>query len=402
MFNLDGLSNIRKVRWNNLNPGSIILSGVTVNGSSLPELRNFPVITKHLLHDLRVKYQFLQEREFLVADALYNYTPGILSDTLNEAERGRTVINQLRDEYQNQKKMILHKCGIDESFDIPIIGTDNVEKDFLIRDSYNSFSYMYGLDENLNSTPSFFHRMDLSLSISDLITNRLQEKFNLPEDNEINLHLVADLSKSMDSGGKIDILLAAVNSFYRYITSALKNTNINLYVFADECRPADSPLTGREIDRGNTSYSAFMKKVLHYRDRDVKNMIILFTDGEPTDRSETMKMAKLIKKNKIDYTQIIFNIKEEQRHEVKFTNSGASIVIDKVVEELTDDMTQVELSDDELDEKLKRLFSGFTEIAETCGGNQIILKINELLSIVTVECYDKYLGLLTLMSRNQI
>ena len=50
---------------------------------------------------------------------------------------------------------------------------------------------------------------------------------------------------------------------------------------------------------------------------------------------------------------------------------------------------------------MKGIYRDFTEIAETCGGNQIILKVNELMKIVSVECYDRYLGLLTLATREQ-
>ena len=60
-----------------------------------------------------------------------------------------------------------------------------------------------------------------------------------------------------------------------------------------------------------------------------------------------------------------------------------------------------ELTDEALDEKMKGIYKNFTEIAETCGGNQIILRVNELMRIVSVECYDRYLGLLTLATREQ-
>jgi len=145
-----------------------------------------------------------------------------------------------------------------------------------------------------------------------------------------------------------------------------------------------------------------MKKVLHFKDREVYNKIILFTDGQPTDRLEALKMAELIKKNKIDYTQLIFDIKDEQRHEVLFPDGRTDgAVIDNVVSEIKDNMVEVELTDEALDRKMKGIYKDFTEIAETCGGNQIILKINELIRIVSVECYDRYLGLLTLATKEQ-
>jgi hypothetical protein len=402
MFNLDGLSNTRKIKWKYLKAGSIVLVGVKINDLIIPELTNFPVLTDNLLNELFVKYKFLADREVVIADALYNYSPYEVSERLKKSEETRNRINLFRKEYMNQKKMILFDLGVDINLDIPIIETGNIEKEYLIKDNFNSFSYMYGLNQDLDVIPSLFHRIDLAMSINDLLTNRLNSKFNLPEDKEVLFHLVVDLSKSMDSAGKLDLVIYALNSFYNYITGVLLNTKIKLYVFSDTCIPASYPLHGSEINRGDTNYSSFMKKVLHFKDKEVRNKIILFTDGQPMDRLEALKMAELIKKNKIDYTQLIFNIKDEQRHEIVFPDGRADgAVIDNVVSEIKESMVQVESTDRALDRKMKGIYKDFTEIAETCGGNQIILKINELIRIVSVEGYDRYLGLLTLATKEQ-
>ncbi len=52
MFTLDGLSGIRKVKWKNLRPGSIILGGINVDGHPIPELSDFPVLTDLLIYTL--------------------------------------------------------------------------------------------------------------------------------------------------------------------------------------------------------------------------------------------------------------------------------------------------------------------------------------------------------------
>jgi len=401
MFTLDGIGNIRKVKWRNLRAGSIVLSGVRINGHVIPELVNFPVLTDPLLRELQGRYRLLADREFVVADAVYNYSPDEVAGRLREGEVRREHFNCLRQEYEQQRTMILVNHGLDPVPDLPIIGSDYVEQEYLIRDSWNSFSYMYGLNENLDAVPSFFHRMDLSMSLGDLLSNRINEKFNIPEDKEVLLHLVVDFSRSMDSGGKLDLVISALNNFHRHVKGVLAGTKIRLYVFSDTCRPVDYPLQEAEIPRGETSYSSFMKKVLHHNDRDVHNKVILFTDGLPTDRSEALKMAELIKKNRMDYTQIIFNIHDEQRHEVEFPDGRPSSVVDNVVDDVQGSMVRVELSDEALDRKMKGIYRDFSEIAEVCGGNQVILRINELVRIVSVECYDRYMGLLTLATREQ-
>ena len=53
-------------------------------------------------------------------------------------------------------------------------------------------------------------------------------------------------------------------------------------------------------------------------------------------RQEALKMADLIKKNKIDYSQLIFDIQEEQRHEIILPKDNQDIsVIDNCVSEET-------------------------------------------------------------------
>ena len=394
MFRLDGLGNIRKVRWTQLKPGMIILSGVSINDNPIPELRNFPVLTESMLYQLKKKYQFLSEREVIAAEAVFNFSPHELSTQFEEAEDQRKTFNTLREDYQNEKKVILTDLGLNSGIDIPLINSSAVDQDFLIKDSDNSFSYMYGLDEEVEPVPSFLHSLDLSLSFADLLTGRLKQKFNLPDDKDVLLHIVIDFSKSMDSRGKLDLVLDTVGYFTDFYTRMTENTRMKYYAFSDDCRPVDFPVRAAGISRGNTSYSSFMKKVLRFRDPDVYNKIILFTDGLPTDQIEALHTAELLKKKKIDYTQIIFDIKDEQRNEIAFKD-GNGFAVDNVVEEVTEQMIETVLSDDELDLKMKAVFENFSEIARACGGNQIILKINGVLKIVTVECYDRYLGLLS-------
>ncbi len=399
MFTLDGLSCIRKVKWKQLRPGSIVLGGIVINGSPIPELMDFPVLTEDIIYNLLKKYRLLEHKEVLIADALYNFNPYDLAGQMSDQKKSLNNFNKLRDDFNTQKTMILKDLGLEPDLDIPIINSEYVDRDYLRKDTYNSFTYMYGLDLDLEELPSMFHRPDLKLSISDLLTNRVNEKFNIPDDKEVNLHLVVDFSKSMDYGNKLELAITAVNSLYDFIIKNFKNCAINLYVFSDTCIPVVYPMNDIHFKRGDTSFSSFMKKVLHKRDRNVYNSIILITDGLPTDKEETLKIAELIKQNRIDYTQIILQMREEQRFEVKYPTDSKVKITDNIIQEITSDMVDLDLTDEQLDSKMKKMYEDFTNIANICGGNQIILKINEFIKIVTVECYDRYLGALTLATK---
>lgn len=400
MFSLDGLSGIRKVKWQNLKPGSIIIGGVNISGTPLPEMSNFTVLNDPIIRDLLSRYHFLAGREVVIAEVAPNFSPNDLSRQIQKQNESIILMNQFRQEFQTEKTKILQDLGLDINMQIPIIGTEHVERDHLIKDTYNSFTYVYETLSGEGEIPSFFNNLSLSMSIGDLLTQKLNKKFNLPEDKEVMLHMVIDFSRSMDSGNKLNLILSAVNNIYRHLKGSLDNTKIRLYAFSDNCRPTSYPVDDTEIARGDTNYSSFMKKVLHHKAPDIHNTLILFTDGLPSDRQEALKMSELIRKNKVDYTQIVFQIRDEQRHEVEADSStGKLAAVDNVLSEITEGMIRVELSDAELDAKMKGIYEDFTEIAEVCGGNQIILGINELIPLVSVECYDRYLGLLTLAER---
>jgi hypothetical protein len=247
--------------------------------------------------------------------------------------------------------------------------------------------------------PSFFNRAELNLTMGDLLTNRIKHKFHIPEDREVILHLVVDYSYSMDTYGKLDIVVSALNYFYSYISEFMLQTKIKLYVFSDECRPVDYPLKGREIARKATYYASFMKKVLHFKDMSMHNKVILFTDGQPSNYTEALRLAVIMKKNRLDYTQIIFKIEDDLRYVVEDADNALKAV-DGYVDE-SDETKVRKLTDEEFNKKKKDINERFTKIAEACGGNQVIIKINELVKIVSVECYDRYLGMLTLATAEE-
>ncbi len=398
MLNLEGINNIRKTTWRNLRPGMIVLQGFTINDKALPELYDYPILTIGLVQQLFTRYKLLHNRELIVADIQPGFPPDEISDQIIDNKRKLISLNSLRRDLSKEKRKILEELNLPPDLEIPLLGTDYVEKDFLIKDTYSSFSSLYGLGSHRTAIPSFFENLDLVLSLGDILANKLTNKFNLPEDNEVMLHLVVDYSRSMESAGKLSIVLSAINFFHTLITGSLEKTKIQLYTFSDICRPAVYPLTGGEMKGGETNYSSFMKKVLHLRDRDIYNKVILFTDGKPSDRTETLKIAALFKKNKVDYTQLIFAIKEEQREEILINGEfDHSLAVDSIInnKDMKDNMSSKLLNNEELELKLNRIFDEFTEIAEAAGGNQVIVKINSLMKMISIECYDRYMGLLT-------
>jgi hypothetical protein len=240
-----------------------------------------------------------------------------------------------------------------------------------------------------------FSHLDEKITLADILSGKMKDKFRLPEDVEVMLHLVVDYSYSMNTMDKLDIVIAAVNLFYTHISECMLNVKLQLYVFSENCIQAKFPLAGKEIERKGTHYGSFMKKVLHHRNPDVINKVILFTDGEPSDKTDAITTGIKMKKLKIDYTQIIFDINEDRRTEYRGL-SGSEKMMDGFLTNVPPGVSPVRLNDADWANRKAEIYEIFTEVAHACGGNQIMISIYELMSLISVEVYDYYMGKLTL------
>lgn len=361
MIYLEGFKKVEKTQWKDIQPGMIFLGGIRINDTVPFELRDFPVLSSSLLEDLTKKYCFLAHRDILVARVKTGYSPSKLSRNLKDARETIDRINTFRSAFIREKENILKKCNLPVLVDTPLLETGYIEKSYLIKDSYNSFS-IPGSDTGLVNIPSLFHSLKTRITLGHLLTGKLFSRFHLPKDEEILLHLVVDYADSMKQNGKLDIIFSCLHFFHTVFSNLLTHTEIKLYVFSHECRPVHYPLTGKELPRGDRQYSPFIKKVLHFKDTNRHNKVIVFTDNVPTDLQDALHYGRLFKKNNIDYTQIIFSI-----------------------------------GDDEDGKRLSSLYQDLTQVAETCGGNQIIVNEYDIVPVIALECYDRYLGFLTMI-----
>ncbi|MDH4129948.1 MAG: VWA domain-containing protein [Spirochaetota bacterium] len=396
MYNFTQFKGLKQISWKNLRPGMIVIGSFSINDEIPYELRGFPVLTNDLLNELHNKYKLNPDKPFYIAETLPGIDPYDLSKDLKDTITKVKKLNEFRNKYKKMKEEALESIGMDINTDIHILNTDNVEREYLIKDKYSSFSLPYeaGLPNDLN-VPSFFNNNNLEVTLSDILTNKVKNKFNLPEDKEVQLHLVVDYSASMGSQ-KMTIVLSVLHSFNHFVSEFLLNTKINYYVFSNECKRVDFPLSGKEIKRKDTCYANFMKKILHFKNPDMYNKVILFTDGEPSDHSQALVMAEKFKKYKIDYTQIVFNIKEDLKYAVE--GADPKDLKDGYYFGNYENVKRIERSDEDVEKISKGIYNKFTEIANVSGGNQILLLVDILSNIIAVECYDRYLGLLTLAS----
>ena len=136
-------------------------------------------------------------------------------------EKRLKQFNDFREVIQKQRNALVETKRLLLPPDAPLISTPYVNSDHLIKDIYNSFE----LKIQSNNAPSMFSHLAEKVTLGDVLSGKLKDKFRLPEDVEVILHLVVDYSYSMNTMDKLDIVMAAVNLFYTHISEGSPSVN---------------------------------------------------------------------------------------------------------------------------------------------------------------------------------
>jgi hypothetical protein len=396
MFELEAFDGVRKISWSALRPGMVLLSEIRINDTVPFELRDFPVITRELYAQVTERYRLLPTREVLVAMPSHYEEAGRMVLSLREATVQASAVNRLRDCFFEARDREAAELGLPPGFDRPLIDSPAVDSPHLIKDQWASLGATFRLPQDEQEIPSFFRQRGLAVTLANILAGKIDTMFRFPKDEAVLLHLVVDFSLSMHNLGRIGYVVESLSYLAATLGSVLKNSRFLFYVFSDECKPVRFPFAMDAIPARETNYASFVKKVLHQRDKTVRNKVILFTDGRPSDETEARDMMRLFKKNQVDYTQIIFDLRHEF-DEVVEGNPARMKIVDNIAvngQELKTRKTTPE----EKERMRSDTLEGFTAIARTAGGNQIVMNIDEAMRFVAVEVYDRYLGLLTLAS----
>jgi hypothetical protein len=199
----------------------------------------------------------------------------------------------------------------------------------------------------------------------------------------------------MKSRGRIPHGLNAVNQLVRQIPAVMPSTRFIGYHFSDSARRVRIPTERTPVRSGGTNFGEAIRTVLAGAERERRNACIVITDGEPSDGTEALRYARKLRERSIDYTQILLHTDEDLRREVTTTPGEFNVRDNIVAEEDVADDRIVTLTGTELDRRRERRFDTFTRIAEVAGGNQVILTEFSALGLVSVELYDRYVGVLS-------
>ncbi len=380
MFDFHGFPELKSVYWRNLKPGMILAEGVAINGIVPPEFRDFPVMTTGLLDALTRKYQFLRDRSVLIySPTLQSLSPRELSDRMRRSVELLDGLNGFRSAVRAEKEILLG--GGDA--DMPVMESSLVRQDSLILDHWASGIRTFDLPSR---RPTLLGDLRAAITLADVLTGRASEKFGLPKSMPFELHAVVDASYSMKASGRDDIVRDTLMLFDRWVRRLFPDARLFWHAFSENCAAMTPPFTRPGVERGETRYESFVRKVLHARSRDLPATVMLFTDGVPSDRQAALEHLARFKRLGIDYTQVVFRIAEEG-----YATSPDGIPIrDGYRVDERDPMTPLPL--EKQAEEAERTRREFSDLAVAAGGNQIILTVDRSLGVVAVEAFDRWYG----------
>ena len=358
----------------------VFVSGVTINGSIPYELRGFPVLTAGLRDTLQQRYQFLHDRSVLVyAPDVGSLSSADISDTMRRCADEVDSVNGFRSRFLSLRSDLL---GADAA-ERPALEAEVVRGDSLILDHWASGIRVFDAP---GRRPSLLGNLRAAVTLSDVLTGKVAEKFRFPKDGAFQLHLAVDASYSMKASGRDDIVRDALLLFDQGIRGLFPRARLFWHAFSESCAPMDPPFRHFPVTRGETHYASFVRKVLHSRIPELPATVLLFTDGVPSDHAESLEHLKRFERLGIDYTQIVFRIAEEGYG----VTPEATQVLDGF--RLDESASMDPLAPEEQAQEVEKTRLRFSELAIAAGGNQIILTLDRALGVIAVEAFDRWLG----------
>jgi hypothetical protein len=302
-----------------------------------------------------------------------------ISGTLRRCSERVEGLNGFRAKFLSLRTDLLGPAAVDTA----ALEGDMIRRDSLILDHWSSGIRVFDAP---GMRPSLLGNLRAAVTLSDVLTGRVSEKFRFPKDGAFELHIAVDASYSMRASGRDDIVRKTLLLFDQGIRGLFPRARLFWHAFSETCAPMDPPFRHFPVARGETHYASFVRKVLHHRSSGIPSTVLVFTDGVPSDHPEAVDHLKRFSRLGIDYTQIVFRIAEEG---YGVTPESTSVLDGYRLDESTP-MNPLDPEEQEREAEKTRL--RFSELAVAAGGNQIILTVDRAFGVIAVEAFDRWVG----------
>jgi hypothetical protein len=361
---------LRAVYWKDLRPDLAFAGGLTINGSPPPELLAFPVLSPTLIAALHDRYRLAPDKKILVYSGDGALSPAEFSAVLQAAQARLPSLNAFRGEVRRLK-------ALQPSPEVAVWDSAWVERGTLIWPLRGS-------------VPTLLADLARDLGMTEVLNREVFSRLRLPVDTPVAVHLVVDESYSMKASGKDGLTRSTVELFRGKLSRLLPLADVTVYAFSEESRVVTGVLVGKEVKRAGTDFASFVPALMRRLKPDRPNAVLLFTDGLPTDLSAALRAFERLARAGAFYTQIVFNLSDDRR--ICAEDDGSRSLDGYLTG--SEHATMRELSDEEYRDQEDAFRRGFGELARAAAGNQLVITVDEALSLAAVEVFDKWYGAL--------
>ncbi|TVQ23538.1 MAG: VWA domain-containing protein [Spirochaetaceae bacterium] len=381
--------NLRHVSWASLPLGVVVVDGVSINRTFPEELRDFPVVDAPLRRRLFERYHFRSDHPVTVATFHSLEAAHRLAEEIRSLDRRLRAGEPLRNDVTVERRFWSLNEKKEAGYESPRL----TESTRLVKDVYNSFTVNTALPGPIPSLLGTGPSTDISLA--QVVSGLLSGRPLLPKDVPLALHVALDVSFSMKDRDRIRHGIAVVNRLAAQIPAVMPGTQVRAYLFSDELCEVNAPVERIPVRSEGTKQAPVFHRVIRVADATKHNMLIVISDGEPQDLPETLRAAEKLKAAKLDYLQILLHTDDDLRHQIVGALGEFEVKDDTVTASDVPADRIITLDSDALKNVVDARFDNFTRIAETAGGNQVVMIEFSALGLVTVELYDRYVGLLS-------
>lgn len=394
---------IRTVPWRSLPLGCVVLDWPVLSGASIPELTNYPVMTERLRDHLGRTYQFLLSRSVVIADPSAGLA---LTDIRDAAGEGRELAISLESARRLKDDLLAGLSSRPEARDGIAQQMTCEESPYLLTKRWaRSVARMLRGAEPFGTAA--WPEIASGASAADIAVGMLTGDVPPLGSTELTLDIGFDVSRSMmideRAGYAYDqalALLERLRSAFRLLSWRLWTVSDDTTVVAEGGSPYPrrslaTVMRGAGVRAGETRFAPFLTAAANRAPARGGHLVVLVTDGECSDRPQTLRRAERLHLRSIDYLQIVLHRDDDYRTIVESASGPRPIDNIRGTSDLADGDRLVTRSDEQLRAVVDHELAAVTDIAEAAHGAQIVLTYFPLFSLVAIDVYERYLGLLT-------
>lgn len=402
MHTFPSAQRIRSVSWSRLPLGCIILQWPQMAGAQIPELLDYPVITERLRQHLGRTYHFLQRRSVVIADPDSGLEPQDIRTALRDTLQLQSALRGARSFQEELRGTLLSQPDAREGlreqtrFDgSPYSITRSIARSTtqILRDTEPFGNGIWPTD----SAPQ---------SVTERTIAMLKGEAPALAASALTIDIGVDVSRSMIMDERGPFAYNQATAVLRRLAGLFPTLRWRLWAISDAAvciagggkdaksgigipESLDAALQSHSIRPGETHFAPYLRAVLNAAPPKGRHVSLLVTDGECSDRQETLRCAERLRSSGTGYLQLVLHRDNDHRTYV-LSRSGVRPTDNiRGVNELEAGEELVTRSDEETRREAERELQKITDIAEAARGEQLVITWFPLFSLVTLDVYQQ-------------